>query len=44
MLTRESYGFQTVTRVRMVISVALVDALIKDADVVAVSVPVRAGS
>ena len=32
-----SYGFQTTTKLRMVLSVALVDAMIKDADIVAVS-------
>ena len=32
-----SYGFQTHTKLRMVLSVALVDAMIKDADIVAVS-------
>jgi len=31
-----SYGFQTPTKLRMVLSVALVDAMIKDADIVAV--------
>ena len=31
------YGFQTTTKLRMVLSVALVDAMIKDADIVAVS-------
>jgi len=32
-----SYGFQTPTKLRMVLSVALVDAMIKDSDIVAVS-------
>ncbi|WVQ78212.1 hypothetical protein IAT38_000295 [Cryptococcus sp. DSM 104549] len=30
------YGFQTTTKLRMVLSVALVDAMIKDADIVAI--------
>ncbi|RSH91241.1 hypothetical protein EHS25_009540 [Saitozyma podzolica] len=30
------YGFQTTTKLRMVLSIALVDAMIKDADIVAV--------
>jgi hypothetical protein len=35
--SQSSYGFQTPTKIRMVLSVALVDAMIKDADIVAVS-------
>lgn len=31
-----SYGFQTLTKIRMVLSVALVDAAVKDSDVVAI--------
>jgi len=34
-----SYGFQSNTKLRMVLSVALVDAMIKDSDIVAVSPP-----
>ncbi|OCF39458.1 hypothetical protein I317_06731 [Kwoniella heveanensis CBS 569] len=30
------YGFQTTTKLRMVLSIALVDAMIKDADIVAI--------
>ncbi|WVQ70226.1 uncharacterized protein L199_008452 [Kwoniella botswanensis] len=30
------YGFQTTTKIRMVLSIALVDAMIKDADIVAI--------
>ena len=33
-----SYGFQTTTKLRMILSVALVDAMIKDADIVSVSI------
>lgn len=36
MLTR-SYGFQSASKIRIVVSVALVDALIKDSDITAVS-------
>lgn len=39
MTLKPSYGFQTNTKLRMVVSVALVDAMIKDADIVAVSPP-----
>lgn len=35
-LTPSSYGFQTNTKLRIVLSVALVDAPIKDADIVAI--------
>lgn len=31
-----SYGFQTTTKLRMVLSISLVDAMIKDADIVAI--------
>lgn len=37
LITRDSYGFQTTTKLRMILSVALVDAMIKDSDIVAVS-------
>ncbi|WWC69571.1 uncharacterized protein I206_103514 [Kwoniella pini CBS 10737] len=30
------YGFQTITKLRMVLSIALVDAMIKDSDIVAI--------
>ncbi|WRT67012.1 uncharacterized protein IL334_003978 [Kwoniella shivajii] len=30
------YGFQTTTKIRMVLSIALVDAMVKDADIVAI--------
>lgn len=35
----DSYGFQSNTKIRMVLSVALVDAMIKDSDIVAVCPP-----
>ena len=35
--TDASYGFQSNTKLRMVLSVALVDAMIKDSDIVAAS-------
>lgn len=31
-----SYGFQTTTKLRMVLSISMVDAMIKDADIVAI--------
>ena len=37
--THGSYGFQTNTKLRMVLSIALVDAMVKDADIVAVRSP-----
>ncbi len=37
LISEDSYGFQTNTKLRMVLSVALVDAMIKDGDIVSVS-------